>query len=134
MFKFWKKQSPPLLGSDIIEVSRIQANLDRYGQRFLDRLFTPVEQEYCLKYREPARHFAGRFAAKEAVVKALGTGISQEISWLDIEIVNNSRGKPLVKLSDKANATFSHPNIELTISHCRDYAMAVAAVACCRKA
>lgn len=114
------------LGSDIIEVHRIHTIIDRYGQRFLDRLFTAAEQEYCFKYREPARHFAGRFAAKEAVVKALGTGISPEISWLDIEIVNDRLGKPLVQLSEKANATFSKPLIELTISHCRDYAMAVA--------
>lgn len=116
------------LGSDIIEVKRIQANLERYGKRFLDRLFTPLEQEYCLKYREPSRHFAGRFAAKEAVVKALGTGISPEISWLDIEIINDARGKPHVHLSDQVNATFSHPLIELTISHCRDYALAVAII------
>jgi holo-[acyl-carrier protein] synthase len=114
------------LGSDIIEVERISANIKKYGPRFLDRLFTQAEQEYCLLYREPARHFAGRFAAKEAIVKALGTGISPEISWLDIEIINDSRGKPYVHFSEKVNEHFSHPQIELTISHCRSYALAVA--------
>lgn len=122
-----------MLGSDIIEVKRIEASIERYGNRFLDRLFTSLEQEYCLKYREPARHFAGRFAAKEAIVKALGTGISQEISWLDIEIVNDALGKPHASLSDQANMAFSYPEIELTISHCREYAMAVAIVSNSRK-
>lgn len=114
------------LGSDIIEVERIAANIEKYGHRFLDRLFTRAEQEYCLKYREPARHFAGRFAAKEATVKALGTGISPEISWLDIEIINDSRGKPCISFSERVKEHFSHPQIEVTISHCRSYALAVA--------
>lgn len=116
------------LGSDIIEVKRVEASIARYGKRFLDRLFTPEEQDYCLKHRDSARHFAGRFAAKEAIVKALGTGISQEIGWLDIEIINDGRGKPRVQLSPQANGHFSDPRIELTISHCRDYAMAVALI------
>jgi holo-[acyl-carrier protein] synthase len=116
----------PSLGSDIIEVGRIAANIKRYGKRFLDRLFTPLEQGYCQRYREPARHFAGRWAAKEAVVKALGTGISQEISWLDIEISNDPRGKPVVALSKEAKEHFGDPQIALTISHCKEYAMAVA--------
>lgn len=117
-----------LLGSDIIEVKRVEASIARYGKRFLDRLFTPDEQTYCLKHRDSGRHFSGRFAAKEAIVKALGTGISQEIGWLDIEIINDGRGKPRVQLSPEANAHFSEPHIELTISHCREYAMAVAIV------
>lgn len=115
-----------MLGCDIIEVSRIDANIQRYGKRFLDRIFTPVEQEYCAKYRQPSRHYAGRFAAKEAIVKALGTGISQAIGWLDIEIVNTPEGKPVVALSEAASEHFGHPQFEISISHCRDYAMAVA--------
>ncbi|MCE5315792.1 MAG: holo-ACP synthase [Parachlamydia sp.] len=117
-----------MLGTDLIEVKRVEAIIARYGKRFLDRLFTPDEQTYCLKHRDSSRHFAGRFAAKEAIVKALGTGISQEIGWLDIEIINDGRGKPRVQLSVQANAHFSQPKIELTISHCRDYAMAVALI------
>lgn len=116
------------LGSDIIEVKRLEASIERHGKRFLDRLFTPDEQAYCLKHRDSGRHFAGRFAAKEAIVKALGTGISQEIGWLDMEIINDGRGKPRVQLSQQAKAHFADPQIELTISHCRDYAMAVALV------
>jgi holo-[acyl-carrier protein] synthase len=114
------------LGSDIIKVSRIQASIDHHGDRFLDRIFTPNEKSYCLKYRDSTRHFAGRFAAKEAIVKALGTGISASITWLDIEIYNDGNGKPLVHLSSKARELFNDPQIHLTISHDKEYAMAVA--------
>lgn len=108
------------LGSDIIEVERIEESIEKHGERFLDRLFTPQEQEYCLKYRDSARHFAGRFAAKEAIVKALGTGFGEEIGWLDIEILNDPKGKPIAKLKDFTGT------LELTISHCKAYALAVA--------
>jgi len=114
------------LGSDIIEVQRIQESITRHGKRFLDRIFTPLEQAYCDKHRDAMRHYAGRFAAKEAVVKALGTGISEAISWLDIEVNNDLSGKPLVLLSDRAIAHFGKVTIKLTISHCKEYALAVA--------
>lgn len=114
------------LGSDIVEVDRVEASITRYGKRFLNRIYTPLEQQYCLKHRDAGRHFAGRFAAKEAIVKALGTGFSQGISWLDFEIENAPNGKPIVTLSEKAKEAYSDPKIELTISHCRTYAMAVA--------
>ncbi len=114
------------LGSDIIEIERIEASIHRYGSKFLDRIFTDTEQAYCLRHRDSARHFAGRFAAKEAVVKALGTGISQTISWLDIDIINDPQGKPEVKLSSKAKEYFGDIIIQVSISHCKAYAMAVA--------
>lgn len=114
------------LGSDLIEISRIEDSIKRHGQRFLDRIFTPLEQKYCLSYKDSGRHFAGRFAAKEAIVKALGTGISKSVSWLDMEVSNNALGKPIVVLSSKADLLFGQPNIQITISHCKGYAMAVA--------
>jgi len=114
------------LGTDIIEISRIQQSISRHEQRFLDRLFTLQEQQYCLKHRESARHFAGRFAAKEAIVKALGTGFRDGISWLDIEIQNDAAGKPCVILSKSLKEAFNKPNILLSISHCREYATATA--------
>lgn len=114
------------LGNDIIEIDRIQSNIQRYKQKFLDRIFTFNEQEYCRARKEPAIHFAGRFAAKEAVVKALGTGFRKGISWQDIEIVNDSQGKPQVGLSPSAAAFLGHPKLLVTISHCRSYAAAVA--------
>lgn len=114
------------IGTDIIEIDRIQHNINRYESRFLNRIFTLREQEYCMKRKYPALHFAGRFAAKEAVVKALGTGFSQNISWTDIEVSNDEFGKPLVVLSPHVNALFNFPLLHLSISHCRQYATAFA--------
>jgi holo-[acyl-carrier protein] synthase len=92
----------------------------------LDRIFNLDEQAYCLHHRDASRHFAGRFAAKEAIVKALGTGFRDGIGWLDIEILNNHQGKPVVKLSARLKEQFNSPNIHLSISHGRDYATAFA--------
>lgn len=114
------------VGTDIIEIARIKANIERYQQRFLDRLFTSAEQTYCLSRKESSLHFAGRFAAKEAVSKALGTGFSQGLTWLDIEIRNNSEGKPCAFLSDKANTLFHSPQLDISISHAHHYAIAFA--------
>lgn len=114
------------IGTDIIEIERIERIIERYGTRFLDRIFTAEEQAYCLRHKESARHFAGRFAGKEAVVKALGTGITEGTGWLDIEILNDPQGKPMVLLSNRLREEHSHPKIHLTISHCRAYATAFA--------
>lgn len=94
------------IGTDIIEISRVAKSIQHLGQHFLDRLFTFKEQEYCLKYKASERHFAGRFAAKEAIAKALGTGLNEKVSWLDIEILNGDTGAPIVILSDKVMAHF----------------------------
>lgn len=114
------------IGTDIIEVKRIEESIERFGQRFLDRIFTLDEQAYCLHHRDSSRHFAGRFAAKEAIVKALGTGFRDGIGWLDIEIINDAHGKPVTHLSDKLKELFDSPIIHLSISHGRDYATAFA--------
>jgi holo-[acyl-carrier protein] synthase len=114
------------LGTDIIEIGRIEKVITRYGQKFLDRIFTQKEQEYCSKHKMSARHYAGRFAAKEAIAKALGTGISKDIGWTDIEIVNDSQGKPHVKFSSRIIDNFDDPQCLLSISHCKEYASAVA--------
>lgn len=111
------------IGNDIIEIARIQTAIDRYQGRFLDRVFTSQEQAYCQSKKEAARHFAGRFAAKEAVVKALGTGFSQGLTWLDVEILNDEAGKPHVYLSFPLKQGAS---IMISISHCKEYATAVA--------
>ncbi len=110
------------LGNDIIEISRIEGVIARLEKRFLDRVFTKKEQEYCLKHKESAKNFAGRFAAKEAIVKALGSGIS----WLDMEILNDENGKPVVYLSSTVKEHFDDPKIMISISHCKEYATAVA--------
>lgn len=114
------------LGHDMIEISRIQRLIERYGQKFLDRLFTKDEQAYCLQYSRAAERFAGRFAAKEAISKALGTGFREEVTWKGIEILPGNEGKPIVMLSDNINKRFGNPQIMLSISHCKEYASAVA--------
>jgi holo-[acyl-carrier protein] synthase len=89
-------------GIDLVEVQRIQHSLERYGTRFLNRIFTPAEQEYCLRKRASAESFAARFAAKEAAAKALGTGISHGVNWLEIEVVREPGGRPGVAFHGNA--------------------------------
>jgi holo-[acyl-carrier protein] synthase len=112
------------IGTDIIEVDRIAENIESHGQRFLDRIFTPNEQEYCNQYRQPARHYAARWAAKEAVVKAFGTGFGKTASHLDVEVINDPRGKPEIRLADHLNEEFHNPQLLITLSHCDAYATA----------
>ena len=110
-------------GVDIIEIHRIKQVLDRYGERFLNRLFTPNEIDYC---RGRAPNLAGRFAAKEATMKALGTG-ARGVSWKDIEVVRADSGAPSVKLYGRAEnrAEGLHVvEISVSISHSREYAVA----------
>ena len=86
------------LGVDISEVDRIQAAMTRHGQRFLGRIFTPAEIAYCNRHRGRAERFAGRFAAKEAAMKALGTGWSNGVRWVDIEVTRLPSGRPTLSL------------------------------------
>jgi holo-[acyl-carrier protein] synthase len=114
------------VGTDIIEVRRIKEAIDRHGDRFIDRLFTNREKLYCQRYQDPIPRYAGRFAAKEAVLKALGTGLKPEIGWQEIEIVNDRQGKPEVHLSQRLKRTFPLTQIFVSISHCEEYATATA--------
>jgi holo-[acyl-carrier protein] synthase len=114
------------LGTDIIEISRIEQSIERHGSHFLDRIFTQKEQQHCQKYKDPTPHFAGRFAAKEAISKALGTGLGESLSWQDIEILGAENGKPEVFFSSAAKERFQNPNVHVSISHCNSHATAVA--------
>lgn len=114
------------VGNDIIEIERIRKSIDHHGYRLISRLFTTKEQDYCFKYKDPVPHFAGRFSAKEAIVKAFGTGFGEYASWLDIEILNNPQGKPEPHFSAAINKQFNTPKMLLSISHCELYATAVA--------
>ncbi|MES2273795.1 MAG: holo-ACP synthase, partial [Chlamydiota bacterium] len=114
------------LGNDIIEIERIRRSIERHGSHFLNRLFTEREQEYCMQFKDPAPHFAGRFAAKEAIAKALGTGFGAHLSWHDLEVVNNEEGKPIVLISENGRKRFNNPRVLLSISHSAAYATAVA--------
>jgi holo-[acyl-carrier protein] synthase len=115
------------LGVDITEVTRIEAAIARHGRPFLERIFTPSEIMYCEKYRHRAERFAGRFAAKEAAMKALGTGWRHGVRWLDIEVVREPSGKPTLKLSGETRAIADRlgvKNIALTITHDGNTALA----------
>src|SRR5229473_2655019 len=94
------------LGLDVTEIDRIAATIERYGDRFLRRVFTDGEIAYCGRRRVPAMHFAGRFAAKEAAMKALGTGHSQGVLWRDVEIVRHG-GPPQLQLHGGAARRFA---------------------------
>src|SRR5207247_11440728 len=116
------------LGLDLIEIARVRRALERHGNDFRDRCFTPAEQAYCEGRATPAQHYAGRFAAKEAVGKALGTGV--HFTWKEIEI--SGRPKPGVFLSGRtarwAAERIGEVHIELSMTHSRELAAAVAVV------
>ena len=115
------------LGVDITEVDRIEAAIARRGRAFLERLFTPSEIAYCEKHRNRAERFAGRFAAKEAAMKALGTGWARGVRWIDIEVVREPSGKPTLKLSGATRAIADRlgvKNIAVTITHDGNTALA----------
>jgi len=114
------------IGNDIIEIERIRGSIDNHGYRLISRLFTVKEQDYCLQYKDPIPHFAGRFSAKEAIVKALGTGFGEHASWLDLEIVNDKAGKPYVNFSEKLQERLKNTSMQISISHCQLYVTAVA--------
>ncbi len=114
------------IGIDIIEIDRIKHAVETYGQRFLQKIYTPHEIKYCTsQYGYLFSKLAARFTAKEAYSKAIGTGIlglgsdSAKLNWTDIEVVNNEAGKPFIS---KAGKRLEH--VELSLSHSRDYAVA----------
>ena len=114
-------------GIDLVEVTRIQHSVERYGARFLNRVFTAAEQNYCLRKRSAAESFAARFAAKEAAAKALGTGISRGVHWLEIEVIREPSGKPGVAFHGNAARIASNLGVErvaLSLTHTASLAMA----------
>jgi holo-[acyl-carrier protein] synthase len=116
-------------GVDIAEVARIARMQADHGRHFLDRCFTPAEQAYCLDHRHSAVHLAGRFAAKEAILKVLGTGWRGEIAWTDMEILNDGAGKPELRLSGECARIAGQLGItrwHVSISHTEALAIASA--------
>jgi holo-[acyl-carrier protein] synthase len=114
-------------GIDLAEVVRIRHSIDRYGARFLNRVYTAEEQAYCLRKRNSAESFAARFAAKEAGAKALGTGISQGVSWLEIEVIRQPGGRPALRFHGRAAqvaARLGAARFALSITHTALLAMA----------
>ena len=115
------------LGVDLAEVDRIQTAIERHGQAFLMRVFTPNEIAYCERHRNKYERYAGRFAAKEAAMKALGTGWRRGVRWLDIEVTRNSAGKPSLHLNGRAREFADHlrvKHISLSVTHSANTAFA----------
>jgi holo-[acyl-carrier protein] synthase len=117
------------IGTDIVDCLRIAQMIERHGELFLTRVYTPREIEYCSSRKAATQHYAGRWAAKEAILKALGTGWSRGIRWRDMEIRNDSAGKPSVALGGEARDLCERlgvGNMLISISHCRTHATALA--------
>lgn len=116
------------LGVDIVETARIRDSLTRFGPRFKDRIFLASEQAYCDRMADPAIHYAGRFAAKEAVSKTFGTGIGKQLGWLDIEVARNeTTGEPSIRLHGKGAELLrarGGENVLVSLAHTEHYAVA----------
>jgi len=115
------------IGVDLIEIYRIQKMLLKYGDHFAEKIFCEEEIAYCSEKAKPEINFAARFAAKEAVLKAFGTGLARGIGWKDIQIHNLDNGKPFVKLLGEAKIKFSNLKIKkvhISLSHTAEVAMA----------
>jgi holo-[acyl-carrier protein] synthase len=117
------------IGTDIIECLRIAQMIERHGEMFITRVYTDYEIQYCQQRKSATQHFAGRWAAKEAILKALGTGWQKGISWRDLEVRNDVAGKPIVALRGGARDVCEARGIAdmlVSISHCRTHAVAYA--------
>ena len=116
-------------GIDIVECLRIAQMIERHGELFISRVYTPLEIQYCQSRKLATQHYAGRWAAKEAVLKAIGTGWRRGISWRDVEICNEAGGQPTVQLHGGAREISERLGIsemQISISHCRSHATAFA--------
>jgi holo-[acyl-carrier protein] synthase len=117
------------IGIDVVEIDRIERAVERLGERFLDRVFTPAERQYCDKRGARFVHYAGRFAAKEAAMKALGTGWAEGVAWREVEILPSAGGPPTLALAGVAGARFDALGATrsfISISHTHAVAVAQA--------
>lgn len=113
-------------GTDIIEIQRVKESIERTGKKFIDTIFTKKEIEYCeSKKNQKYQHYAARFAAKEAIFKAISSKIDKNYYWQDFEIINDENGKPKVYLKTKIDEI---QDIDISISHCKEYAVATVVV------
>ncbi|HXM94136.1 MAG TPA: holo-ACP synthase [Candidatus Dormibacteraeota bacterium] len=115
------------MGVDIAEVQRIQAAIQRHGEVFLRRIYTPAERDYCDRFKNKFERYAGRFAAKEAAMKALGTGWRSGVRWVDLEVVRQTSGRPTLSLGGEAGKIAERlgvKNIALSITHTASQALA----------
>jgi holo-[acyl-carrier protein] synthase len=117
------------IGIDIIEISRIRESIDRFGDHFLNKIYTQNELDYCLAKHNKYQHLAARFAAKEAIYKALSSNWEKDANWKSIEITNEQNGLPIVTFSGKLKAYLSYDkDIKISISHSENYVTSVAII------
>ena len=117
------------IGVDIIEIERVQSSVEKYGDQFLNKVYTQTELDYSLSKANKYQHLAARFAAKEAVFKALTTGWNKEVGWQDIERYNEPNGMPLVKLKGELESFLSNgKSLKISMSHSRDYVVCMAII------
>lgn len=119
------------IGIDVVEVSRIEESIAEFGDKFLGRIFTEREREYCQKQKRAAIHYAARFAAKEAISKAFGTGIGKDVGWRDLEILRKLSGEPEVQLHGQARDFAEQKgvgDIKISLTHAEHYAAANAVI------
>lgn len=111
------------IGVDIIETERIRQAIDHWGEHFLFRIFTPAEVAYCQDRKQSHFSFAARFAVKEAVIKAIGTGLTSNLRWTSIEIVNDRLGKAELRLGERVKEVIGDKKILISMSHTHQYAI-----------
>lgn len=116
------------IGIDLVRVERIRAAIERHPDRFLARIYTPAELAFCAGLADPLPSYAGRFAAKEAFSKALGTGLRGAIGWTEIDVLDNERSRPTIRCTGRAAALLGPRRVHLSISHLDDYATAVVVI------
>lgn len=117
------------IGIDIIEIERIKESIDRFGDHFLNKIYTPNELNYCLQKHNKYQHLAARFAAKEAIYKAISAEWGRDISWQDIDIMNEPNGLPVAKFSGKLEEFINKDKaIKISMSHSDNYVTCVAIV------
>ena len=114
-------------GIDIVEIDRIKRSIIKYSDRFINKVFTQKEIDYCHSQADPAKHFAARFSVKEAVLKCFGTGMTGGILWKDVEVDNKKSGQPTLNLYGKGKDLFNQlkiKHIHISITHDKNYAVA----------
>lgn len=115
-------------GVDLVEIDRFRRVIERLKDRFILRVFTAEEQRFCKEHRDPVPHYAARFAAKEALFKALGTGWAKGVTWLDVEVQRSSQNAPMMRLHGEAkrlSASMGAQKIHLSLSHSEKNAIAM---------
>ena len=116
------------IGVDIIDIPRVRDVASRWGDHFLQRIFTPDELRHCLTKHDPHQHLAARFAAKEAVSKALATGWQGDFRWKDVEVVNDASGRPCVRLHGNLEHRLANAAVHVSLSHSEMHVVAMAII------